>query len=98
MEVTLRSKVGPITLSTDFGKEVKFVFNEKNGFMCALPTEVKYNDIWGKTHLAHENYAQHILNDVRDKDGNPMFEIAEIKETPAVVAPVKKLKKEKKNE
>lgn len=95
MNVTLKSKVGAITLTTDFGKEVKFDFNEKNGFMCELPTEVIYKDVWGKEHKAHDNYAQHILNDVRDSKGEPVFEIAEIKETPVVTAPAKRKSKEK---
>jgi hypothetical protein len=101
MAVILRSKVGAISLSTDFGgREVKFNFNEKNEFTCELPTRVESKDTWGKVHLIHENYAQHILNDVKDKDGNNVFEIAEIKEAPVVTAPVTKgrPKKEKQNE
>ena len=101
MEVILKSKVGPITLSTNFGeRSVKFDFTAENGFMCALPTKVEARDTWGKVHLIHENYAQTMLDGVKDGNGDHIFEIVETKEAPVVTAPVTRgrPKKEKQNE
>ena len=103
MDVILRSRVGEVTISVNHGpKKVEYAFTEANGFTCAVPTVIKYVDTWGKEHIEHGNYAQHVLDnikDVRPKSptlGEPMFEIVEVVTPPVVTPPeAKKSKKEK---
>lgn len=104
MEVILKSRVGATCLTVNIGgKEVKYDFNEKNGYQLPIPTLVKFTDTWGKEIVAYSNLAQHFLNDVRinepknELNGESMFELVEVKEEPVVTLPVtkKKFQKEK---
>jgi hypothetical protein len=106
MDVILRSRVGAATQTVNHGpKKVEYVFNEANEFQCKVPTVIEYVDDFGHKHRTWENFAQHLLDNVRDDNkksptyGEPMFEIVEMVEEPAVKPPTKgRPKKEKQNE
>jgi hypothetical protein len=92
--VILKSNVGALELKTYLpnGKELKIEFKqkEKEGpFLATVPTLVEYLDDFKTKRVAHENYAQHILNSYD-------VEIVEIVEKPAVTGPiVQKVEKKK---
>lgn len=41
--------------------ELKYDWNEKNGFKVTVPTKVEYKDDFGNTVVFHENYAKFLL-------------------------------------
>lgn len=60
----LKSLVGDVTLSTSLGgvKQVKYEWNAKNNWTLKVPTKVVYTDSFGERKVAHENYAQVLLD------------------------------------
>jgi len=93
--VVLRSKGAEVfKISLPNGKEKSFTFEPNgDGFICEVPTVIKYRDDFGKEKIARENFAQDLLN------GYPHLEIVSVDKEEEVVQPaVTKPKKGKKHE
>lgn len=116
MKVTaiLKSRIGDIvvTATDPEGRQKSFNFNKSNDWTLEIPTEMRYTDVWGNEHVYQKNFAQHILDNVKDLNaksetfGQTAFELVEEVKHPVMESvkvvdknkPIKESKKEKKDE